>query len=154
MKTYTLLLLLLIFGSNHVAAQAPQGIPFQAAARNANGNIMANQAISVRFSIHDSTVNGLTVYQETHSTTTNAQGMFSLNMGLGTPTTGSFNQINWGNNAKFMQVELSINGGTNYTDMGTQQMMSVPYAIYSKEAGSVKYKGSDPQTLIYTADGF
>jgi len=116
-------------------AQTPQGIPYQAAARNANGNILANQAINVRFTIHDSTANGTSVYQETHSTTTNAQGMFSLNMGLGTPTTGSFNQINWGNNAKFMQVELSTNGGTNYTDMGTQQMMSVPYAMYAKSAG-------------------
>lgn len=119
-----------------IQAQTPQGIPFQAAARNANGNILANTAISVRFTIHDSTANGVTVYQETQNATTTQQGMFGLNMGMGTPVNGTFAGINWGNNAKFMQVELSTNSGSSYTDMGTTQMMSVPYALYAKTAES------------------
>lgn len=160
MKRLLLLLALATTTAFTSRAQLPggifnfNGIPFQAAARNANGNILANAAISVRFTIHDSTANGTVVYQETHNTTTTTQGMFTLNMGMGTAVNGSFAGINWGNNPKFMQVELSTNGGSNYTDMGTQQMMTVPYALYSKEAGEVQYKGSNPQTLIYTSDGF
>ena len=135
-------------------AQTHDGIYFQGAARNANGNILANTSINLRYSIHDSVANGAVVYQETFSTTTTPQGMFSIVIGKGTPVNGTFNTINWGTNEKFVQVELSTNGGSSYTDMGTTQMMSVPYSIYSKEAGTVKYKGSDPQTLIYTTDGF
>ena len=153
MKNNLLLLLLfcLPFG---LQAQTHDGMYFQGAARGANGNILASTAINLRYSIHDSVANGAVVYQETFSTTTTPQGMFSIVIGKGTPVNGTFNTINWGTNEKFVQVELSTNGGSSYTDMGTTQMMSVPYSIYSKEAGTVKYKGSDPQTLIYTTDGF
>ncbi len=112
-------------------AQAPQSIPYQAAARNSSGAVLASTAISVRFTIRDSTATGVIKYRETHSVTTTAQGMFSVNVGQGTPVSGTFAGINWGTNAKFMQVELDPVGGSSYIDLGTQQMMSVPYSLYS-----------------------
>jgi hypothetical protein len=135
-------------------AQAPQGIPYQSVIRNGSGALLINQAVNVRFSIHDSTMLGIIVYQETHTTTTSNLGMITLSIGQGTPVTGNFSTINWGNAAKFMQVELDAAGGNNYVDLGTQQMMSVPFALYSNSSGEVKSKGSNPQTLIYTSDGF
>ncbi len=111
--------------------QAPQGIPYQAVARNTIGNVIATQNISLRFSIHDATAGGAVVYKETQSATTNALGLFNVNVGQGTPVTGTFVGINWATNAKFMQVEMDAAGGTAYVDMGTQQMMSVPYALYA-----------------------
>jgi trimeric autotransporter adhesin len=128
-KFINTLLLLLI--ANIVQAQAPQGIPYQAAARNASGAVLASTNISVRFTIRDSIATGAIKYRETHSVTTSAQGMFSLNVGQGSPVAGTFSGINWGTNAKFMQVELDPAGGSSYIDMGTQQMMSVPYSLYS-----------------------
>jgi uncharacterized protein (TIGR02145 family) len=115
-------------------AQSPQGIPYQAIARNASGVAIANTAVKVRFSIRDSIATGAIKYQETHNPTTSALGLFSVNVGMGTIVTGTFSGINWGKNAKFLQVELNITGGATYTDLGTTQMMSVPYALY---AGSV-----------------
>ena len=112
-------------------AQAPQGIPYQSIIRNGNGNLLINQSVQVRFTIHDSTMNGNIVYQETHATTTSATAMLILTIGLGNVVTGNFSTINWGNGAKFMQVELEANGGNNYIDLGTQQMMSVPFALYA-----------------------
>jgi hypothetical protein len=135
-------------------AQAPQGIPYQSVIRNGSGALLINQAVNVRFSIHDSTMLGNIVYQETHTTTTSNLGMITLSIGQGTPSTGSFSSINWGVNSKFMQVELDAAGGNNYIDLGTQQMMSVPFALYSNAAGEVKSKGSNPKTLIYTSNGF
>ena len=136
-------------------AQAPQGIPYQSVVRNGSGALITNHPVSMRFSIHDSTIQGIIVYQETHNTTTSNGGMVILNIGQGTPITGTFPAINWGVNAKFMQVELDTTAtGNNYVDLGTQQMMSVPYALYSNSAGEVKSKGSNPQTLIYTTNGF
>ena len=135
-------------------AQAPQGIPYQSALRNNSGGVLSNQSVSIRFTIHDSTMSGTTVYQETQNTTTNNQGIVNLNIGLGTPVTGSFSTINWGHNAKFLQIEMNVSGGTTYTNLGTQQMMSVPFALYSNSAGELKQSGSNSQTLIYTNDGF
>ena len=135
-------------------AQAPQGIPYQSVIRNGSGALLINQAVNVRFSIHDSTAMGTIVYQETHTTTTSNLGMITLSIGQGTASTGSFSTINWGVNSKFMQVELDAAGGNNYIDLGTQQMMSVPFALYSNTAGEVKSKGSNPKTLIYTSNGF
>ena len=112
-------------------AQAPLGIPYQAAARNSSGAVLASTAISVRFTIRDSAATGVIKYRETHSVTTTAQGMFSVNVGQGTPVSGTFSSINWGTNIKFMQVEIDPAGGSSYIDLGTQQMMSVPYSLYS-----------------------
>lgn len=135
MKRLLLLTFLFFFAKTVLFAQVPQGIPYQAAARGANGQPLANSNVNVRFSIIDSTTTGATVYQETHATTTNNVGLFSLNLGLGTPVIGTFSNINWGKNNKFLKVEIDSSGtGSNYLDMGTQQMLSVPYALYAGTA--------------------
>ena len=149
-----LLALLCCISFMQINAQAPQGIPYQSVIRNGSGALLITQAVNVRFSIHDSTALGTIVYQETHTTTTSAAAMLILTIGQGTAVTGNFSTINWGNGAKFMQVELDASGGNNYIDLGTQQMMSVPFALYSNAAGEVKSKGSNPKTLIYTSNGF
>ena len=125
-KVYVLAIML--FAMLNLKAQVPQAIPYQAVARDNSDNLIANQNISLRFSIHDVTSGGTIVYQETQSATTNALGLFSVNIGQGTPVLGTFSNISWGNGAKFNQVEFDPTGGNNFTDMGTQQLMSVPYA--------------------------
>jgi hypothetical protein len=147
-------ILLLVLLANIALAQAPQGIPYQAVARNSTGAILASTAISVRFTIRDSVATGNIKYRETFSVTTTVQGMFSVNVGQGTVVSGTFAGINWGTNAKFMQVEIDPAGSTSFIDMGTQQMMSVPYALYSNTSGSVGGSGSNSNTLLYLSDGF
>jgi hypothetical protein len=126
----------LLISSFLLQAQAPQGIPYQAIARNVSGVAIANTAVKVRFSIRDSIATGPVRYQETHNPTTSALGLFSVNVGMGTVVSGTFSGINWGKNAKFLQVELNTTGGTSYTDLGTTQMMSVPYALYAGQAAT------------------
>ena len=115
----------------NVHAQAPQAISYQAVARDNSGNPIINQNISLRFSIHDLTAAGTVVYKETQSVTTSAIGSFTANVGQGTVVTGTFISINWGSGSKFIQVEMDAAGGTAYVNMGTQQMLSVPYALSS-----------------------
>ena len=146
--------LLLLLICNSAMAQAPQGIPYQAVARNSSGVILTSTAISMRFTIHDSVATGTIVYQETFNPTTSAQGLFNVNVGTGTVVSGAFAGINWGHNSKFMQVEMDPAGGSSYINMGTQQMMSVPYALYSNSSGNISGSGSNSNTLLYTADGF
>ena len=129
-KFYLLLTLIVLTTIQIVNAQAPQGIPYQAVARDNSGNLIKNQPISLRFKIHDGSAGGTVVYSETHAVTTDALGLFSLNIGSGT-TSQTLADVNWGSGAKFTQVELDVTGGSNYADMGTTQMMSVPYALYA-----------------------
>jgi uncharacterized protein (TIGR02145 family) len=143
-------LFLLVLGGIEVSAQTPQAIPYQAVARNAAGVPLSNQNIKVRFSIRDSLLSGTIVYRETHTTTTNSLGLFNLNVGMGSPVTGTFSGINWGENSKFLQVEMDPAGGNSFTDLGTQQMMSVPYAL---NAGSIKMKVSSIGDSLFTGGG-
>ena len=151
---YSLLILLACLSLMKSNAQAPQGIPYQSVIRNGSGALLINQAVNVRFSIHDSTALGTIVYQETHTTTTSAAAMLILTIGQGTAVTGNFSTINWGNGAKFMQVELDASGGNNYIDLGTQQMMSVPYALYaahSNDAGPAGVTGATGATGLLSS---
>jgi len=110
-------------------AQAPQGIPYQAVMRNADGTVMSNASMAITFKIHDVAATGVVVYEETHAVTSNSQGLVSMNVGGGTVVTGAFDNINWGAGNKFLQVIM--NAGNGNVDLGTQQMMSVPYALYA-----------------------
>jgi hypothetical protein len=145
--TLTIICLLLAVVTH---AQTPQGIPYQAAARNSSGAVLASTNISVRFTIRDSIATGVIKYRETHTVTTTAQGLFSVNVGQGSPVAGTFSGINWGMNAKFMQVELDPAGGSSYIDMGTQQMMSVPYALSSE---ALKLNVSTTGDSLYSGGG-
>jgi uncharacterized protein (TIGR02145 family) len=122
-----------------VFSQAPQSIPYQAVVRNTDGTAMANAAVTITFKIHDNSATGTVVYEETHATTTNAQGLVSLNVGGGTAVIGTFSGIQWGTGSKFFHVLM--NSGNGVVDLGTQQMMSVPYALYAAQSGSSSTAG-------------
>ena len=115
-------------------AQVPQGINYQAVVRDGGGNELVNQAVSLRMTILQN--NTSTVYQETHSVTTNDFGLVNIVIGQGTVTQGTFNAIDWSTGNYFAQTEVDVTGGTNYALMGSQQLMSVPYALYAESAGS------------------
>ncbi len=140
-----LLSIAMIIGINTMLyAQAPQVIPYQAVAHDNVGHLIANQTVAIRFTVHDMTANGAAVYTEEQHPTTNEFGLFSAKIGIVSPS--SFATINWGNGDKFMQVEIDVANGTAYVDMGTQQMMSVPYALYS---GNGMPSGNAPGNMLY-----
>ena len=118
-------------------AQAPWVFPFQAVARYPNSGVIASKAIKVRFTIKDASTTGTTVYQETQSPTTSALGLFSVNIGSGgTSVTGTISTLTWGTSLKFLQVEMdTTNAGTSYVSLGTQQLLSVPYALNAASVG-------------------
>ena len=124
---------ILIFISSIVLAQAPQGFTYQGVATNNEGIEISNQDISIRVSILAETASGNSVYLETHLTTTDAFGLFNVVIGSG-QTESDFSTIDWGSSAHFLKIELDINGGSEYIHIGTQQMMSVPYALYAENS--------------------
>jgi len=112
-------------------AQAPQKFNYQAVARNSGGTVVANQAVGVKISLRQSTANGTVVYSETHAVTTSNIGLMNFAIGAGTVVTGNFSTIDWGAGPYFVEIGMDVSGGTTYTTMGTQQLLSVPYALYA-----------------------
>jgi hypothetical protein len=137
--------------SSFLFAQAPQAIKYQAVARDLSGNELANSSVSVRISIHDGSAAGPVVYQETHPVTTNAFGLFTISIGQGTVVTGSFSSIAWSTGNKFLEQEVDF--GTGYQNMGTTQLLSVPYALYAETAGSSGPQGPTGPTGATGANG-
>jgi microcystin-dependent protein len=135
-KQILLPLLFLAFCSLVIKAQTPQGINYQAVARAADGQVLANAKINVRFSVFDGGVNGTMVYRELHQVSTNQFGLFTAIIGAGETPEGAFDNISWSSGNKFLQVEIDVQGNGNFVNMGTQQMMAVPYALYAAHAGS------------------
>lgn len=122
--------------SSGLFAQAPQKFNYQAVARNNSGTELSNQAVGIKISILDGSPTGTPVFVETHTKTTNAFGLFTLEVGAGTLQSGNFSTIGWGSGAKYIKTEIDPTGGTNYTVGGTSQLISVPYAIYADQAGN------------------
>lgn len=117
-------------------AQAPQGINYQAVVRDATGSPVANQDVSLRITIYDGSPFGNIAYQETDTVHSNQFGLINVVVGGGSIIQGQFGAINWANGSKFVQMETDITGGINYVDMGTTQLLSVPYAMYAETSGS------------------
>ncbi|MBI5218917.1 MAG: tail fiber domain-containing protein [Bacteroidia bacterium] len=114
-----------------IFAQSPHAFNYQAVVRNSSGTVIPNHDISFRINILQGSATGASVYSEEHSATTNPFGLVNLEVGNGTNSSGNFSTIEWGNNSYYIKIELDINGGNNYTVMGTNQLLSVPYALYS-----------------------
>jgi hypothetical protein len=128
-------------------AQSPQAFNYQAVIRDANGNLLENQAVGIKISLLQGSATGQEVYAETHATTTNPYGLVDLKIGTGTATTGQFDTIAWGAGPYYLQLAVDLTGGANYAVMGTTQMLSVPYALYAEE-GSGWEKTEDGITYL------
>ena len=148
-------LVLLFLGFQCIAQ--PQKVNYQAVALTAGGQPVKNQAIKLRLSIVDSSATGTVLYSETHQTTTDGAGQFSVILGGGTATLGTFSNIAWSNGRdKFLKAEADVTGGTNYVLMGTSQMVSVPYALNAgslKDSSKVIAQDGTQWSLIVGANG-
>lgn len=143
MKNKNLLLIISLFlTSLIVVGQAPQKIDFQAMARDGAGNPLLMQTIGVRISVYEG---GSSVYTERHTPQTDDYGLFSLQIGDGTPLSGNFNSIDWSLGNHSVKVEVDPNGGYVYLNMGTSQLTSTPYALYGEDDDADP--GNELQTL-------
>jgi hypothetical protein len=98
--------------------------------RDARGNIKANTSANIIISILQGSATGTTVYSETHSTTTDDFGLINLEIGKGTVTNGTISGINWGAGTYYVKVTVDS------VEMGTGQLLSVPYALYAANAAN------------------
>jgi hypothetical protein len=112
-------------------AQSPQKLSYQAVIRNSSNALVTNTTVKTRVSILQGSATGTAVYVETHTPTTNANGLVSIEIGGGTVVSGTFSTINWANGPYFVKTETDPAGGTNYSITSSQQLLSVPFALHS-----------------------
>jgi hypothetical protein len=133
MNRFFLLILVLGMSISAVYGQAPSQFKFQAVGRDAEGKLISNAPLNVRFAIRSGSENGPVAYREQHNVITDEYGHFNATVGAGSVLTGNFSQIPWSSSSHFLQIEY--NDGSGYKDLGATALLSVPYAIYSNESG-------------------
>ncbi len=152
MKKGLIGLILAFCGFNTCMAQAPQDMNYQAIVRNASGQVLpGGQTVSLRFQIHDGSPTGTVVFQEVASAVTNQFGLVTHIIGSGS----NLATVNWGTGPKYLQIELDPAGGVSYADMGTSQLISVPYALFAanSEPGPSGPTGSNGSNGLNGATG-
>lgn len=146
--------------ATNVFAQSPDLLSYQAVIRDASNNLVKNIEIGLQISILQTSESGTAVYVETHSPTTNNNGLATVEIGDGSVVSGTFASIDWSAGPYFIKTEIDPDGGTTYTVENTTQILSVPYALYSEKAATATslvnppfsyFSGSGTSGIIYRA---
>ena len=137
MKKFYILLCLAIASITQLQAQAPQGFNYQATVRNNAGDIVVNTNVYFKFNVIQGSQTADPIFTETHDVPTDDLGQINLIIGQGTANTGVFSELDWSLGSYYLSIELSINGPNDYVVMGTTQLLSVPYALYAVNSGSI-----------------
>lgn len=126
-----------------IQAESPQKISYQAIIRNTKGALVTNQNVGMKISIQKWVLAMpkpyySTIYAETQTQATNENGLVSIAIGTGTPVEGSvlFKNIDWAAETLYLKTEIDPSGGSAYSITSTTQLLSVPYALHAKTAGS------------------
>jgi hypothetical protein len=127
-------LLLFLLATLTIFAQAPEKMSYQAIIRASDNSLVVSSTVSLYIIIHQETETGTSVYEETHTATTNKNGLVTLEIGNGTSVSGTFSEIAWEDGPYFVEIQVDVDGGSNYDIIGLSQLLSVPYALHAKTA--------------------
>ena len=155
MKKIILLFTLSFSLLNFVNAQTPpNAFNYSAVARNPAGQPIATTTIGIQITILKTSPTGASQYSENHFVNTDAYGLFNLVIGAGAVQSGSMTTIDWSNDNYYLKVGMDATGGTSFLTMGTTQLLSVPYALYAKSAGTVSGGGTGGSFTHYIGEEF
>jgi hypothetical protein len=146
-KIYTLIAFVIF--SLGAFAQVPQKMSYQAVVRNASNTLIVNTGVGMRISVLQGSPTGSSVYVETQTPTTNANGLVSIEVGGGSVVSGTFLSINWSTGNYYIKTEVDPTGGTSYTITGASQLLSVPYAMYAGTTAGTLANGSTAGNTPY-----
>ncbi|RLD63470.1 MAG: hypothetical protein DRJ01_03715 [Bacteroidetes bacterium] len=130
-KVFTILAAVLITAS--VFAQTPEKMTYQAVVRDDNSTLITSTQVGIEINIYQGSASGTLVYTETQTPTTNVNGLLSIEIGGQT----GFDLIDWANGPYFIETNIDMTGGTNYTITGVSQLLTVPYALHAKTAETI-----------------
>ena len=155
-KILLIILTVALFPVVELYAQTIKGIPYQTVVRDEQGNPVADQELTVRFYIQrelpsHSDAQPL-LYSETHTATSDANGLVRLQVGEGTPVEGSFDAVDWWGKVSIKtEIELAGSGEAVFTS--TQELGTVPYALSAESALLLKSDDGTQWSLECDNDG-
>ncbi len=119
-----ILLALVLFSAATMLAQTNR-MSYQAVVRNAANELVAEENLTVAIRISDA--NGTSAFSETHSVTSNRNGVISLMIGEGSGQSGSIASVDW--RTAQIHTEVTLPGGATLSN--TTPVNAVPYAFYA-----------------------
>jgi uncharacterized protein (TIGR02145 family) len=135
-KIFTLSVLILL--AQISIAQVPLKLSYQAVVRNASDELIVSTTVGIKISILLNSPGGAEIYNETQSAATNENGLLSIIIGNLVPLS-----IDWSAGTYYIKTQIDPAGGSTYSISGTSQLLSVPYALYSKSSeDAVKLTGN------------
>ena len=168
--TYTLMLIAgVAAGFLSVNAQAPHGFNYQAVARDASGEVISNQQVTLQVGLLHGSAEGELLYREAFTPVTDDFGLVQIVIGTGSVLEGDFEAINWGQGPYFMEIAIDVEGGSDFVAMGTTKLLSVPYALHARTSadafsgdyhdldhlpdldGMVAFEDPEPGDMLYFA---
>jgi len=134
-KVIVLLALSCMFTTLLIGQSSPDGMNYQAVARNLKGEILPTQPISLRvvlFSLHGA--GNTNYYTEVHDVVTSPAGVFSLVIGKGKQELGAFAIIPWSGENIWMEVSIKSKGESGFSLISNSKLLAVPYAFHALSA--------------------
>ncbi|MGM0626286.1 MAG: hypothetical protein ACQES0_10420 [Bacteroidota bacterium] len=122
---------------------SPASFSYQAVLRNSSGQLMENQQVSVDVEILEGSASGTPVFSESHTISTNAYGLVSLEIG----SVNDLSTLSWSAYDYF--ISISVDGVL----MGTSQLLSVPFAMHANTASVAEntHWTDDGSNLFYNS---
>lgn len=137
--------LLLLFTHTLTGQNVPQGMRYQAVARDLTGQPIVNKEIGLEISMLVGSPNGKNVYQEIHHVQTDALGMFAITVGEGAAENGRFAAIPWSSEDIWLQLAVDETGGNNFKILTASRLLTVPYAFHAGSAETLSLPELDEE---------
>ena len=146
MKVFINTLCLVLLCTITLLGQVPQSFKYQAVARDAVGNLMADQSMVLRVSLHEGSAEGEEIYSE-QQIQTNLFGLFSLKIGAGKSTKGDFSTVVWDKKSIWLSIDLKDSNSGFYRLLSSSELLSVPYALHAASASTLTNGSGSNRTL-------
>ncbi|MFM1775201.1 MAG: hypothetical protein RJA53_811 [Bacteroidota bacterium] len=132
-------------------SKVPDGILFQAIAKDPSGNPAKGRTIYIKNAIIQNSISGVQVYLESHKIVASSEGVFTIVIGKGNKMSGpaSIGNIDWSSGPYFLNIKAAIapsvplsnwNVEEHYIDMGTSQFWTVPFALFAARVEGFELK--------------
>jgi len=112
--------------------------------------------VGIKISILQGSEHGEVVYSERHTKDSDENGFISFRVGEGDPVyTGDLDTINWSAGPSFIRTEIAPGGGYAYSIISITELVSVPMAMYARNADSIAsdFREEDPLFSTSVASG-
>jgi hypothetical protein len=120
-----------------VTANANPGMNFQAVAFDPQGKVLTQLPLTIKISFSSKADLQQVYYSETHKTTSNELGLFSVVVGEGSERVGEILGVPWSKQGIWLDVEAVSNDQRNFNIKHSTQLKAVPYAFYAATAAKV-----------------